>query len=263
MTDRVPPTPMRKEIVQPTVAWATVRQLGTPDLAPRMILAPATMPSLPDREPQHGAMQVLVTVPLPGVACPTAETSVISTMPQHQVETTLLPLRAPTVLLLPVLLRRHLARGPTVLPRLAEFSVLPLLVDCPSVEATMPQLLRPLTHQLLPWAALLLPQVRVMAMTMVVLDMMRALLALNCFLISPSLIPSQHIEKRSPTQHSMDLDIGRVWGRLHICILFRTADVISSEQPQLTFHWGESHCEFSRIFECVALLVTTPIVISL
>lgn len=244
--DRVPPTPMRKEIVQPMVAWATARRLGTLDLAPRTILALATMPSLPDRELQHGATQVLVTAPLPGVACPTAETSVISTTPQHQAETTPLLPRAPTVLLLLVLLHRHLARGPTALLRLVELLVLPLLEDCPSVEATMPRPLRPLTPQLLRWAALLLPPARAMARTMVVLATMRALLALKFPLIFSSFIPSQHTEKSSSTQHSMDLDIGWAWDRLHICILFQNPDVISSEQPQMKIHWGESHYDFHQ-----------------
>jgi hypothetical protein len=174
---------MLKETVQPMAAWATVLRPGTLDPAPRMILALATMPSLLDRALRHGAPQVLATVPLPGVACPIAETSATSTTPRHQVATTLLPLPALTVLLLLVLLHQHLVHGPKVLPRPAELSVLQPLGDCLSVEATMPRPLRPLTHQPLRWVASLPPPVQAMATMMEVPATTRAPQALECFLI--------------------------------------------------------------------------------
>lgn len=209
-------TPMPKEAVQLMVAWVTARQPGTLDLAPRMILAPATMPSPLDRALRHGAPQVLATVPLPGVACPTTEISVISTMLQHQAETTPPPLRAPMVLLPRALLRQHLVGGPTMLPRLAEPSVRPRLEDCPSVEATMLRPLRPLTHQLPRLAALLLLPVRAMAMTTVVLATMRAHRARKCllsFFLSYTVpTPKKIVDS---TQHGFTS-----WHRLHICTLF-------------------------------------------
>jgi hypothetical protein len=227
------------------VAWATARQPGTLDLARHMILALVTMPLLLDRALQLGVPEVLVTVPLRGVACPIAVISVISTMPQHQVEATLLPPRVPTALLLLVLLRRPLAHGLTMLQRPAELSVLQPLVDCPSAEATMLLPLQPLTHPHQRWAALLLPLAPAMPMMMVVLVTTRARRARKCLSFLSSSTPSRHTAKSSSTQHSMDFRFEWGWDQLHICILFRTLDVISSEQLQMKIHLRESWCEVS------------------
>ena len=185
-------TPMLKETAQHTVGWEIARQPGTQDLAPRMILALATMPSPLDRVRRHGVLQVLVTVPLPGVACPTAGISAISTTLPHQVETTPHPLRALTVLLLLVLLHQHLVDGPTMLPHPAEPSVHPPLEDCLSVEATMPRLLRPLMHQPLRLAALLLLPVRAMATMTVALATMMPRLVRKCLFVVSQFFTTRH-----------------------------------------------------------------------
>lgn len=216
---------MPKETAQLTVGWATAHRPGILDLAPRMILALATMPSPLDRVLRHGAPQVLVTVPLPGVAYPTAEISVISMMLRHQVETTPHPLLALTVLLLLALLRQRLVDGPTMLPHPAETSLHPHLEDCPSVEVTMPRLLRPLTHQPLRLVALLLLPARAMAMMTVVLVTMMPRQVRKCLLSFFSFFltnPTQS-KKTLSRQYSMDLDIGWAWYRLHICTLSQTS----------------------------------------
>lgn len=219
-------TPMLKETVQLTVGWATARRPGILDLAPRMILALATMPSPLDRVLRHGAPQVLVTVPLPGVAYPTAEISVISMMLLHQVETTPHPLLALTVLQPLALLRRRLVDGPTMLPHPAEPSVHPRLEDCPNVEVTMPRLRRPLTHQPLRLTALLLLPARAMAMMTAVLGTMMPRQVRKCLSSLFSFFflftnPTQS-KMTSSQQYSMDLDLGSAWYRLHICTLSQT-----------------------------------------
>lgn len=205
-------TPMPKETAQLTVGWAIARQPGTLDLAPRMILALATMPSPLDRVLRHGVLQVLVTVPLPGVACPTAGISAISMMLPHQVETTRRPLRALTVLLLLVLLHRPLVDGLTMLPHPAEPSVHPPLEDCLSVEATMPRLLRPLMHQPLRLAALLLLPVRAMAMMTVALATMMPRQVRKCLLSFSSFLQPDAIEEKLvlSTQHGFRSRMGVV-----------------------------------------------------
>lgn len=237
-------TPMRKETAQLTVGWATARRPGIRDLALHMILALATMPSPLDRVLRHGALQVLVTVPLPGVAYPTAEISVISMMLLHQVEITPHQPLVLTVLLLLALLRRHLVDGPTMLPHPAEPSVHPHLEDCPSVEVTMPRLLRPLTHQRLRLAALLLLPARAMEMMTVVLATMMPRQVRKCPLSFFQFLLHTRRNRRKPRPHNTAwiwiLDARRI-GFTHVLYLKPRCNFL--EQPQMTVHLEELLCE--------------------
>lgn len=168
-TDHEPPTPGKPETALRTVVLATELQPGTLALAPHTTPAPAMTPSHLDLAPLPGATPAPVTALPLGVVFPTAETSVISTMPPPLAATLLPPPELTAAPLHPVLLRPHPAPGQTM-PRLQVLITRQPPVECRSVAVAVPmtrRLLQPMMLPRQPWAARLLRLVRVMATMMV------------------------------------------------------------------------------------------------